>query len=204
MNAEFFFRTLATEEISPAEEELAARLRMPLGHRDEAVDAVERELRDTLCAAACAVRVPIARKEENILVFPTFSVQSAALSKALEGCDEAYLFAATLGMQTERWLHRLSILSPAKHFIADALASAYAEAAADFANDLLTEGKTLTNRFSPGYGDLTLVIQPKILEATAAGKYLHITLSEGLLMIPQKSITAIIGIKKNDGQGEKI
>lgn len=203
MNEEFFYKKLAAEEIFPSAEELAARLRMPIGHRDEAVDAVERELRNTIRAAACAVRVPIARKEESLLVFPTFSVQSAALSRALEGCEEAYLFAVTLGMQTERWLHRLSILSPAKHFTADALASAYAEAAADLANDLLSAGETLTNRFSPGYGDLPLSIQPKMLEATAAEKYLHITLSDGLLMIPQKSITAIIGIKALDGQGEK-
>ena len=150
-----------------------------------------------------AIRVPIEEKENCTLDLSLFSVQSAALTKALAGCDFAYLLAVTLGMQTEQWLHRLSILAPAKHFVADALASAYAEAAADLATAKLSVGKILTPRFSPGYGDLPLSVQPLLLSATEANQHLHITLNESLLMIPQKSITAILGIRSMPSQGEK-
>ena len=204
MSRESFYAKLPTEALHPSEEEMAARLRTPIGYRDEAIDTLEKELRKTLRAAMAAIRVPIAEKENHTLDLSFFSVQSAALAKALAGCDFAYLLAVTLGMQTEQWLHRLSILAPAKHFVADALASAYAEAAADLATAKLSVGKILTPRFSPGYGDLPLSVQPLLLSATEANQHLHITLNESLLMIPQKSITAILGIRSMPSQEKKM
>ena len=52
----------------------------------------------------------------------------------------------------------------------------------------------LTDRFSPGYGDLPLSLQPEILSLTDATRRLGITLTESLLMVPSKSVTAIVGI----------
>ena len=201
MTGEILYQNLPTEAIRPSDEEIAARLRTPIGYRDEAIEKIEKELKETIQAGMVAVHVPIAI-QGNILRFPDFSAESAALAKNLAGCREAYLMAVTLGIKTERWLHRLSILSPAKHFLADGLASAYAEAAADLANAMLGDGKRLASRFSPGYADLPLSMQSDLLNATEANKYLHISLSDSLLMIPQKSITAIIGIKSEDGKGE--
>ena len=201
MTGEILYQNLPTEAIRPSDEEIAARLRTPIGYRDEAIEKIEKELKETIQAGMVAVRVPITI-QGDILRFPDFSAESAALAKNLAGCREAYLMAVTLGIKTERWLHRLSILSPAKHFLADGLASAYAEAAADLANAMLGDGKRLASRFSPGYADLPLSVQSDLLNAVDANKYLHISLSDSLLMIPQKSITAIIGIKSEDGKGE--
>ncbi len=203
MKKDILYAPIPTEALCPSEEELAARLRTPRGYRDEAIDAIERELRGAVQAAMTAVCVPVAVQKDNTIAFPTFSVQSAALAKCLEGCKAAYLLAVTLGMQVERWLHRLSILSPAKHFTADALASAYAEAAVEYANQALAEKERLTRRFSPGYGDLPLSIQSHIILTTEANKYLHISLNESLLMVPQKSITAIIGIRSDSHFDDK-
>ena len=69
---------------------------------------------------------------------------------------------------------------------------------------VLEKEKTLTNRCSPGYGDLPLSLQPHLLSALNANKLLHITLSDTLLMIPQKSITAIVGIRSDDCEGENL
>ncbi len=204
MSEVILYERIPTDALRLSAEELSARLRTPLGYRDVTVDALEQELRHTICAAMTAVRVPILRKGDHALDLSAFSVESAALTKALSDCDEAYLLAVTLGMQTERWLHRLSILSPAKHFTADALASAYAEAAADVATEQLAKKNLLTNRFSPGYGDLPLEIQPQMLAITGARRHLGITLSDSFLMIPQKSITAILGICPRPDQGETI
>ena len=52
----------------------------------------------------------------------------------------------------------------------------------------------LRPRFSPGFGDLALSIQPDILAITNARKNLSITLDEGFLMSPSKSVTAFVGI----------
>ncbi len=204
MSGSVFYTPIPTEALIPSNEEIAARLRTPVGFRDAQIHALEQELRRTIQAGMTAVRVPIRRLKGDALQLASACIQSAALKKNLEGCNDAYLMAVTLGMQTERFLHRLAILSPAKHFTADALASAYAEAAADFANGILFKEKRLTKRFSPGYGDLPLSIQPQLISLTEANKYLHISLNESLLMIPQKSITAILGIYEQEDQGETI
>ncbi len=204
MREDVFYAQIPTEALHPAAEELAARLRVPIGYRDAEIDALEKELKEVLQVGMCAAHMPILKNENGYIELPAFSVKSTALSKNLADCREVYLMAVTLGMRAERWLHRLSVLSPAKHFAADALASAYAEAAAEYANRALAVDHTLTRRFSPGYGDLPLSIQPQMISATNANKYLHISVNESLLMIPQKSITAIIGIRSEAGEGESI
>ncbi len=186
---------LSVQELKPTEEERAARLRVPIGYRDASIRETERELLSVIQPAMSAVRVKISREKNGDLRLGGIRTGSEALTRNLEGCDEAFLFAVTLGMGCERWLHRLALLSAAKHFLADGLASAYAEAAADLANEILSQGHSLTKRFSPGYGDLPLSLQRDLIFQTEANKYLHIELKESLLMVPQKSITAIIGIR---------
>lgn len=201
MNAELLYAPLPTEALPLSESERAARLRVPPGYRDGAMDAIEAKLRRAIRAAMVAMRVNIERDEHGALCFGgCLQAESEALKKALAGCKEAYLLAVTLGMESERLLHRLSVLSPAEHFLADALASAYAEAAADLACEMLSKEEMLTARFSPGYADLPLSLQPALLSLLQANKYLHITLKDSLLMLPQKSITAIIGIKADKGE----
>ena len=58
------------------------------------------------------------------------------------------------------------------------------------------EGKNCKPRFSPGYGDLSITIQKDFLQALNADKTVGLSLSEGNLMIPEKSVTAFIGVSK--------
>ena len=55
-------------------------------------------------------------------------------------------------------------------------------------------GWFLTDRFSPGYGDLPLCIQPEVCAALDAGRRVGIHVSDSFLMNPMKSVTAVIGI----------
>jgi cobalamin-dependent methionine synthase I len=55
----------------------------------------------------------------------------------------------------------------------------------------------MNRRFSPGYGDLPLNVQAKFLEIMQASKKLGIYLNESDLMIPRKSVTAILGVFEN-------
>ena len=52
----------------------------------------------------------------------------------------------------------------------------------------------VTGRFSPGYGDLSLSVSCDILRLVDAERRLGIRMA-GSLMIPKKSITAIMGVK---------
>lgn len=131
--------------------------------------------------------------------FGGITVESTALAKNLHGCSEVFLFAATIGVDVDRLLTRNARLSPSRGVIDDALASAAIEAWCNLLNAKLAasvakEGQFLRPRFSPGYGDFPLSIQPQLLESLLAAKRIGLTLTDSLLMVPTKSVTALIGI----------
>ncbi len=113
----------------------------------------------------------------------------------LSGCREAVIFGATLGAGIDRELMRLQISDMATAVVLDAAASSAIEGVCDnFCIDIADSRGEATARFSPGYGDFPLGVQRKIAESLRLDK-IGITLSEGGIMIPQKSVTAILGIK---------
>ena len=57
-------------------------------------------------------------------------------------------------------------------------------------------GMFLRPRFSPGYGDFPLGCQPALLGGLEASKRVGITLTDSYLMMPSKSVTAVIGVSK--------
>ncbi|WP_049962897.1 vitamin B12 dependent-methionine synthase activation domain-containing protein [Ruminococcus sp. HUN007] len=122
------------------------------------------------------------------------------LSEHLEGCGYAALFAATVGADVDMLIRRLQITDMAKSVMTDALASAAAEQAADLAEEEIRKslpGKFFTWRYSPGYGDLPLTVQPKLLNVLNAGKTAGIVLQKENMMSPMKSVTAVIGISED-------
>ncbi len=122
-------------------------------------------------------------------------VESSALAKNLSGCKDAFVFAVTLGHSVDRMLSRLSRLSPAEFFVCDGICSALAENVCDEAEKVIKGNLDCKPRFSPGYGDLDISVQRDVLTSLNAEKLLGITLTDSNLMIPQKSITAVVGIR---------
>ncbi len=121
--------------------------------------------------------------------------ESRALARHLTGCDRIILFAATLGPETDRLIRRLEITSLTRAAVAQAVGAAAIEAFADDeCRRLESEYGKLKNRFSPGYGDLALENQLIFERLLNMRRSLGITLDDGLLMTPSKSITAVIGI----------
>jgi len=121
------------------------------------------------------------------------------VAEMLRPCSEAVLLAATLGAQTERMLLREQALSPESALILDAVLSAAIEAVCDQAEhalraDLINEGLYLTDRFSPGYGDMPVVQTRDICAVLDAPRSIGLTVSSAGIMIPRKSVTAIMGI----------
>ena len=115
----------------------------------------------------------------------------------LAQCDQAVLLACTLGARFDAKLLAIQARDMAKAVIWDALGSAFVEAGCDQAEDDISArfpGLYLTDRFSPGYGDLPLAIQPALCAALDAGRRLGVTVTPSLLMNPVKSVTAIIGL----------
>ena len=121
------------------------------------------------------------------------------IARLLEGCSEAVFMALTLGAELERVLMKQEVTDMSDALVLDICASAAVEAAADdferkLSAELKSEDKYLTNRFSPGYGDFALSHQRPVLELLNASRAAGITLTPSQLMVPRKSVTAVMGI----------
>ena len=81
----------------------------------------------------------------------------------------------------------------------DCLCSAGVEQVCDRAEEEIFENvkaKYRTWRFSAGYGDLPLDIQKDLLIFLNAQRRIGLTVTENSLLLPSKSVTAIIGISE--------
>lgn len=126
-------------------------------------------------------------------------LQGRDILRLLEGCDEAVLMALTLGADLEKALIREEVLNMSDAYVMDVCASiAVEEAADDFERKLRLElresGRYLTNRYSPGYGDYPLLVQRPLLDRVNALRAVGLTLTPTNLMVPRKSVTAVMGI----------
>lgn len=118
------------------------------------------------------------------------------VKKLLKDCKTAVLMAATLGTEVEAMLRRAQVKNMSDAVILDCCGSSAIENVCDnFCEDLQKEvDGYLTDRFSPGYGDLPFSQQPDFCRILDLPRRIGVTLSPGGLMIPQKSVTAILGI----------
>lgn len=118
-------------------------------------------------------------------------------ARMLRECGTAVLLACTLGAAFEQRLRALESRDMGEAAILDACASAWVEYGCDLAESEIAArfpGRYLTDRFSPGYGDLPLALQPSVLDALDASRRLGVHAGESLLMLPSKSVTAILGV----------
>lgn len=141
-------------------------------------------------------------KESDLVVKGTnLHFSSKDINKLLEESQQCILMAVTLGQEVDQLLRKYQLMNLSKAVIMDVCASSMIE---DFCNQVETEiGKTLldkhiyfTDRFSPGYGDLSIDIQPTFLRVLDAQRKIGLHVTNTGIMIPRKSITAIIGISK--------
>ena len=131
-----------------------------------------------------------------------FRLRSESLAANLRDCRRAFLFVATLGPGPDRLVRRLE----ATGRVADA---AWAQAAAGeledawcddvvalLSRDPAVAGCALRPRFSPGYGDVPLTVQRPFLAAVDASRRIGVTLTESLLMVPTKTVSAFVGVEE--------
>lgn len=136
-------------------------------------------------------------KNDNQLEIGTLKMQSKHLCQNLSGCSQVILFATTLGTEVDRSLRKYEIVDLPRAVVLGACAAAYLEEYCDevqsrIVNEL--KGKTHRPRFSPGYGDLSILYQEDILRLLDAHKKIGLSLTEAKMMTPSKSVTAFVGV----------
>ncbi|MEZ4357316.1 MAG: methionine synthase [Eubacteriales bacterium] len=117
--------------------------------------------------------------------------------KHLEGSQKAVILSATIGANVDAVLRAAEISDIASAVMMDALASSAIEQVVDKVEEKIKDEfykYKLTSRFSPGYGDLPLNIQEKLLDVLNAPKRIGLCVNDKNMLTPIKSVTAVMGL----------
>lgn len=159
---------------------------------DALLDRILTEAATAVKPKLCFAVLPVEVQEKAIRLGETM-VQSRGLADFLAGYRRAVLFAATVGADADRMILRAEATSPARALLLDAFFTERVEALCDA---FTAQYNHPSNRFSPGYDDLPLDFQKTFFSLLDCPRKIGLTLGETLLMMPTKSVTAIVGIQE--------
>lgn len=149
---------------------------------------------------------PVEKVNDSEIILPGgVKLQTPRIARTLFQAEILAVLLITIGPELERESDRLSEAGHlAKALILDTYGSESAEAAVGDLNlridRLAQEEKRRTSfRFSPGYCDWDIQDQKKIFSLIPGGK-IGVKLSPSLMMIPKKSVSAVVGIGPRGSQ----
>ncbi len=143
----------------------------------------------------------IVKKEEDNIELEKFSLPGKRISQVLRNSIYVVLLTTTIGPKLEEKIEELESKGKfTEALVLDAVGSTTSDQAMDFLHaniksEFHRKGFSLTMRFSPGYGDLPLTVQ-KDLVYYAGGEEIGIKVTPSYMMIPRKSVSAIIGLNR--------
>lgn len=150
---------------------------------------------ETLAEKKFVYRVfPLSFQDDASLSIGDLNIRSKDLCKNLSGCKEVVLFGATLGTEVDRQLRKYEVVDIARAVVFQACAAACLEEYCDEIQKGFSKAGTRP-RFSPGYGDFSILHQKEILALLDAPKKIALTMTEGFMLSPSKSVTALIGME---------
>ena len=135
----------------------------------------------------------------GMVSFSDVRIPSKDLARNLRECNKVVIFASTLGAQCDQEIRRAQIKDPVKAAVLQATGAMYIEKCVDLLNEKIRiefeeQGYKVRPRFSPGYGDVSLEVQKDFFRLLPCSR-IGLTLMDTLIMSPEKSVTAFIGIK---------
>lgn len=122
------------------------------------------------------------------------------IADLLFGCEKAVVMACTTSSGVDRMLRVYSVSDMTKAVVADSLASTAVEQICDEAQKEISDtlGGYTTRRFSCGYGDFPLEAQTDIIANLDAVRKIGLEVTQSLMLVPTKSVTAVFGISENE------
>lgn len=149
--------------------------------------------------------VEISAGTEGIRLEGGAVIYSESIARVMSGCSRMLVFGATLGTEADMLIKRETAVNIAMGAVMQAAAAAYIE---EYCDELQTElnerfsavGESLGDRFSPGYGDFALEYQRELFRILDCPHQIGLTLTDNYIMIPSKSVTAVIPIGGSCGK----
>lgn len=187
---------LHTQEVL---QNLGYRGNQPDAHTQAVLQKAEVILQENAAPRWVYQRFGLQKGTDIVLPGTGIALQGGDIAAHLQGCYACFLFAVTLGLQVDTVLRQAQVEDMALAVVLDMAASVlvdqYAQTAQEFLQSQAAQTEEFaTGRFSPGYGDLPIQLQPAILQAINAGRAIGLTASQSNILLPRKSITAVIGV----------
>ena len=130
------------------------------------------------------------------------NIKGKVVQRHLQNATKIIVLAVTIGEDIENAVTNHFKANNYTHSILlDAAATTAVEMAADTMEKTIKQyieakGYQTIMRFSPGYGDWDITFQPEMLRLSSAQE-IGITLTSSMMLIPRKSVTAVIGLVPN-------
>jgi cobalamin-dependent methionine synthase I len=141
------------------------------------------------------------KTENNIIELENSTIiwNSKNLAEHLKDCHGVVLVLASLGLEIDKEIKKLEIIDIGLAYILNALAVEYLEKYLDYIqNNNINVNGNLTSRYSIGYGDLNIEYQDEMIKVLDGTKLIGVSVLETHIMVPSKSVSAIIGVSKKD------
>lgn len=138
--------------------------------------------------------------ESSVELENGFVIKSGKVARLLDGCTRLLSFVVTIGPKLEQKRDYFIVTKePTQAMLLDACGAVAVEGIAEALNtsaekDFLKKGYSATKRYSPGYGDWQISAQKDFLDFLDAPQ-IGVKLSESFIMSPEKTISALIGLK---------
>lgn len=163
---------------------------------DEAEELVREKLRPSYVYRETALEFTEDGVKADCMSIP---MPGEDIKRHLEGCGKAILIAATVSAEADKLIRQAAVTNMARSLAIDCLCSAAVEQVCETAEEEIfsrINAPYRTWRFSPGYGDLPISMQREFILALNAQRRIGLTVTESSLLVPSKSVTAIIGISE--------
>ncbi|RKD26525.1 Vitamin B12 dependent methionine synthase, activation domain [Caminicella sporogenes DSM 14501] len=151
----------------------------------------------------------ISKKNNEVFIGnKIFKLEGRDIVKHLKNSEKCAVMAATLGSEVDKKIMYYGKIDLVKSIVFDACATAGIEALCDSVETIIKKiaannGYYITSRYSPGYGDFPINVQFKILELLTAFQNIGLTITDSCILVPRKSVTALIGFSKKGNITEK-
>lgn len=189
-------------ELLPISKSEAARYMGVKGEPDEAVtellDRAERLVREKVRPKYVYLETDVRFTDEGVVLGAMSEpLTGEDIKRHLKGCDRAVMLAATLSQEADKLIRQAAVTNMAESLAIDCICSAAIEQVCDRAEEEIFAEHPApyrTWRFSAGYGDLPITLQKGFILALNAQRRIGLTVTDSSLLIPSKSVTAIIGV----------
>ena len=180
-----------------------------LGYRGMKPDQATDKLIDRIYEEISAVADPkyiykeysFTKTDDTVTINDTV-FKSKKLSRHLKNSTSICLFGATMGHGVDTVIRKYSMSDTTLAAIAQAVGAAMVETLCNIGCDQIKKDLSceIRPRFSPGYADLDLSSQKEFFSLLEMTKRLGVTLNDSFIMTPSKTVSAFVGVIREDNK----